>query len=187
MLYRMLFLVSSEMAKTSLEARKVADTIMTLGGIKDIVDSDFYDSFSIGGAWTGTLTTQLLDQEKLNAFNDEVIKIYGWPVERSISRLNNDCGLEKQKNAFEVFLKYFPTFTGQPPFFRHEHEKMGYDDDAIFISDERQYYRLLNNYEGTWFVSDEYRMVEMFNLSQCIVKPETIIGKHWVVVLTCHC
>lgn len=98
------------MAKTSLEARKVADTIMTLGG-----------------AWTGTLTTQLLDQEKLNAFND-----------------------------------------------------------AIFISDERQYYRLLNNYEGKWFASDEYRMVEMFTLSQRIVKPENIIGKHWVVVLTCH-
>jgi len=187
MLYRMLFLVSSGMAKTSLEARKIANTIMAIGGIKDIVDSDFYDSFSIGGAWTGTLTTQLLDQEKLNAFSDEVAKIYGWPVERSISKLNNHCDLEKQTNAFEIFLKYFPTFTGQPPFFRYEYEGMGYEDDAIFISDERQYYRLLNNYEGKWFANDEYRMVEMFNLSQGIVKPENIIGKHWVVVLTCHC
>ncbi|MCH9763253.1 MAG: hypothetical protein K0U24_03355 [Gammaproteobacteria bacterium] len=182
----MLFLVPSEMAKTSLEAREKAAKIMATGGIKDIVDSDFYDSFYVGGAWTGTLTTQLLDQEKLQTFDDEVKKIYQWPVERSVVYLKDSSRIEKQKMTLEVFLKYFPNFEGEPPFFRNESVNMGYDDDALFISNERQYYKLLSNYEGRWFFSSEYQMINMFNLSRSIVTPENIIDKHWVVVLTCH-
>ena len=83
-------------------------------------------------------------------------------------------------------MKYFPNFTGEPPFFRDEFAALGYDDDAIFINNERQYYRLLNEFEGSWFVKNRFSKIDMFNLSQIIVSPENIIGKHWVVVLTCH-
>tara|TARA_R110000868_G_scaffold65823_8_gene196516 strand:+ start:2677 stop:3228 length:552 start_codon:yes stop_codon:yes gene_type:complete len=182
----MLCLVPHETAKTSLDARKTAVTIMATGEIKDIVDSDFYDSFCVGGAWTGTLTTRLLDQEKLQTFDNEVKEKYQWPVERSVGGLNNDSRTEKQKMALDVFLKYFPNFEGEPPFFRSDNANMGYDDDALFISNERQYYKLLGDYEGKWFSSSEYQMIDMFNLSKSIVTPENVINKHWVVVLTCH-
>ena len=187
MLYKMLFLMSDNMAKNSLVARKTASSIMNIGGIKKVIDLDFYDSFYIGGLWTGTLTTTILDQKKLKAFEQEVTEKYAWPVERVFSGFSiNNSIIDKQQKTFEVFLKYFPDFTGEPPFFRDEYATYGYDDDAIFINNERQYYRLLNEFEGDWFVKNGYSEVSMFNLSHRIVSPENIIGKHWVVVLTCH-
>lgn len=160
---------------------------MSVGGIKEVVDADFYDSFSIGGIWTGTLTTNILDQSKLKAFKTAVMEKYGWPVENAVVRLTNDHLIsEKQKKTLEIFLKYFPDFTGEPPFFRDEYAALGYEDDALFLTTEHQYYRLLNRYEGEWFCRGDRGTIEMINLSQHVINPENIIGKHWVVVLTCH-
>ena len=184
MYFRLLFLIDKELANCSFEARRLVSSFMKEDELSKVVGRDCYDSFTIGGNWTGTLKTQQLDPSILKAFAREVRETHNWEVLRCVCTITNEI-LDKKEKALAIFLKYFPDFTGEPPFFRDEFASLGYDDDALLITNERQYYKLLNNYEGEW-LSHDYESVAMFNLSRSNINPENVIDKKWVIIVTCH-
>src|SRR3990167_529505 len=134
--YAMLFLVPSTLANTSYEIREIALNAMETGVITDILNKrnpnnstiNWYDSYRIGGSWSGYLSKVFLATKKLKAFADEVEQTYGWPVKSTVIDMDSTAH-EKRQKALKIFFKYFPDFQGDPPFFRDEYLFYGSQDD----------------------------------------------------------
>ncbi|MFI0348302.1 MAG: hypothetical protein ACH346_05990 [Chthoniobacterales bacterium] len=124
-------------------------------------------------------------KNKLKAFADEVEKTHEWAVLTTIMDVDSTTE-EKRKKALEIFLKYFPDFQGEPPFFRYEFSELGCPDDALFIDDQHKYDIFLHEYEGESIVASRINGIDLFSLSGAEVSPENMIGSHWVVVMSCH-
>ena len=190
--YAMVMLVPSTFANTSHEARETALFYMDTGIIDKKLtkrysdnETNWYDSCRVGGLWSGYFSMQFLRKDKLKAFANEVEQTHGWPVLRTVMNVDSTTE-EKCKKALEIFLKYFPDFQGEPPFFRYEFSKFGCPDDALFIDDQHKYDILLHEYEGESIVANSIDGVKLFSLSGVEVYPENIIGSHWAVIIACH-
>ena len=188
--YAMFFLVPSKLGNTSYEVRQIALNAMKTGVIPDILekrypDSHWYDAYRIGGYWSGCFAREFLNEEKLKAFYDEVEQTYGWPVKGSVIGIDSTTH-EKRQKTLKIFLKYFPDFQGDLPYFRNEITIEGSPDDALFIDDQHKYDILFHEYEGESLVADPIRGIGLFNLSGLKVCPENIIGSHWAVIVACH-
>jgi len=183
--YRMLVLLDKKSALTSFDARcKVINDIDQR--IIDVAGFCAYDSLTIGGCWTGNLTTWLLDHHKLQLSADEVKSTYGWNVPTSKGGLSNEIALQRKTEASAIFYKYFPNFKGEVPFFRDEFQDLGYEDDACLVENERMYYRWLNDCDGYIWYGNEYDGVRAVNMDGTIITPESVIGKKWLVTTDCH-
>jgi len=144
----------------------------------------YADWFVIGGRWSGELTANQLDQEKIKALNNEFEKKYGFWI-------NKDITEEIRQNQYqEITRKYFPDYKGLPWAFRDSYQEGGYEDDAQIVN------RLLFERIIKEHLIDEISQERLWNGGAVIatdrtdnkdpITPDRYIGKYWVVVVDFH-
>ena len=105
--------------------------------------SGLADWFVIGGRWSGDRTRTLLDEPKLRRVEQEFEEKYGWWT----GGKEHVTEEQRREQMQEMFDSEFPDFTGEFPYWRNQYEQMGYEDDAMILTQEL-YDRLLKGYEG---------------------------------------
>ena len=116
------------------EARIYVDeTLITQGFVDEgRFTSPIADWFVIGGRFSGDLTKALLHQGQLEAFETAFEKRYGsW-----LGGENHVTEQDRFRQSSELFKMYFPYFKGLHPFWRDPYKPMGYEDDAMRVTDE---------------------------------------------------
>lgn len=110
-------LFNKDTCSNSQAAKQHVFKLMQTDLIKNVV-GDCYDAFYIGGSWSGILTTDLLDQEKLYEFASNYEKESGSSLLRTLATLSlNQSDIERISLAEKMFHQYFPDFCGEFPFF----------------------------------------------------------------------
>jgi hypothetical protein len=163
-------------AEASEEARSnVADYLNENGFIGEgRWSSGIADWFVIGGRWSGKLTRMLLEKEKLERVEQEFEEKHGWWTGGK-EHVTDEQRREQMK---EMFDSEFPDFDGEFPYWRNQYELMGYDDDAMILTQEL-YDALLKEYEG------EDDGEHHADLDYDTISPD-MIEKKWIVVVDYH-
>lgn len=96
----------------------------------DNYGSAFWDFYVIGGRWAGWKQTAMLDQDKLNAFYDEL-------KEKKVTVSGLQCGKqeidppEQIPMVDEIWVSYFPEYNGRAcPLFKHANNQ--YANDCLY-------------------------------------------------------
>lgn len=173
----MLILCDRKNAKNSKQARSFVDTwlqdnnFLYQGGCFFGGVADWY---VIGGRWSGELTEALLDKKKVKKFKKEFEEKYGWYIggKEHITRE------QRQKQARELFDKYFPNYKGRMPFWRDTYRYKGYSDDAMIVSD-----KLFDNLKLSKLEQGPEGIV---NIEGDEITKEKVVGKKWIVVVDYH-
>jgi hypothetical protein len=164
-------------AKTSEEARHyVADFLDSNGFVytDGRCHGGLCDWYVIGGRWSGELTRVLLPQNKLKAVRKEFEEKHGWYIGGE-KRITEE---QRREQMRAIFMRYFPDFTGELPYWRNPYKPDGYEDDAKLLT-RTLYKRLLKEYEGS--DQSEYHA----DLEYEEVSP-AMVGKKWIVVVDYH-
>lgn len=180
---RLLVLIDRESAKTSKEARQeVFQRLHDDGfaGEGTRFSSPIADWFVIGGRWSGVLTRCRLDQAKVKQFEEGFGKKHGWWIGGE-KRITEET---RRTQAKKLFAKYFPNFKGIFPYWRDTYKDIGYEDDAMIVTQEI-WDKVIKDCDRD--VNPEYHdgsaVIDLDNYED--VK-ESIIGKKWVVVVDFH-
>ena len=151
---------------------------------KGLFQRYYADWFVIGGRWSGELTANQLDQEKIKALNNEFEKKYGFWI-------NKDITEEIRREQYNTLLKqYFPDYQGSPWAFRDSYQESGYEDDAQIVN-QSIYDRIIKDH-----LIDEISQEKLWNGGAVIATdmqdnkdpttPDRFIGKYWIVVVDFH-
>ncbi len=144
----------------------------------------YADWFVIGGRWSGELTANQLDQEKIKALNEEFEKKYGFWI-------NKDITEEIRQAQYSQLLKqYFPDYQGMPWAFRDSYQETGYEDDAQIVN-QLVYDRIIKEHlldqisqerlwDGGAVITTDMADKELIN------QPESFVEKYWIVVVDFH-
>lgn len=184
----MFVLFSKDLAENSFAARQWLFKNLSPKKLHRKVGFRCLDSGCIGGRWSGILTTDALDQERLIQFLKEVEQKHHFKVLRADvdTFLKKPIAVRQKEIATKIFLNYFPDFKGEVPFYRDEFQNLGYEDDAIIPTTERMYYKYLANYEGKVWEGSPVNGLSCIDLDDEVISPDHVIGKKWLVILDCH-
>ena len=151
---------------------------------KGLFQHYYADWFVIGGRWSGELTANQLDQEKLTALNKEFHDKYGFWISKDITEEM------RQKQYREITQKYFPDYQGIPWAFRDTYKEEGYEDDAQIVN-KLLYERIIKEH-----LLDQISQEKLWNGGAVIatdktdnknpITPDRFIGKYWIVAVDFH-
>jgi hypothetical protein len=144
----------------------------------------YADWFVVGGRWSGELTSNQLDQEKIKALNNEFEQKYGFWISKDITE-------EIRREQYrKITQKYFPDYKGMPWAFRDSYQEEGYEDDAQIVN-RPLFDRIIKDH-----LIDEISQEKLWNGGAVIatdiqdnkdsITPDRFIGKYWIVVVDFH-
>ncbi len=144
----------------------------------------YADWFVIGGRWSGELTANQMDQEKLTELNKEFNDKHGFWINKDITEEI------RQKQYREITQKYFPDYTGMPWAFRDSYQETGYEDDAQIVN-RLLYERIIKGH-----LLDQISQEKLWDGGAVIATdmqdnkdpntPDRFIGNYWIVVVDFH-
>lgn len=180
--YRFLVTFNKEDAKTSKEAREHVNSFLTDEGFcypDTRWGGGLADWFVIGGRWSGELSryswAKSLHKQMDKIEKEKDVQVwgtsYGDPEKQQVQR-------ELEKQFTEMWQKEAPKAYREIPVNRDTYVELGYEDDAIILTQEL-YDGLLKEYEGQ--MDSEYHA----DLGYEEISPE-MVGKKWIVVVDYH-
>ena len=174
-------MTDKENAKTSAEARAFAFGYLQQQGFAGEgtrFSCPIADWFVVGGRWSGEFTKQTLDKDKIQAFEKEFEKKYGYWINKSVSQD------DRRKQSEKLFKEYFPDFDGKMPYWRNGYNEMGADDDAVIVNNA--IYTKIVKAGMKNGIEDGGAVVDTNGWDVCNMKKKDIVGKKWIVVVDFH-
>jgi hypothetical protein len=144
----------------------------------------YADWFVIGGRWSGELTANQMDQEKLQALNKEFGEKHGFWINKDITEAM------RQTQYADLLKQYFPDYQGIAWAFRDTYQEEGYEDDAQIVN-QQLYDTIIKDHlldqiseEKLWHGGAVIATDMQDNNNP--VTPDRFAGKYWLVVVDFH-